>query len=98
MMFNTLYTLKNQVEVTSGDTHIFAQAAVNGKKAAIVLSNTNNDTVTVNLDVKGFPTDDVQILRIDEENRYTLTGENINEKTIVLPPCSCAEIKLYDLE
>jgi hypothetical protein len=96
-MFNTLYTLKNQVESTSTDTHVFIQAGVDGRKAAIVLSNTNDDTVTVKLTAIGFPTDDAQVLRIDEENRYTLTGESIKGGTIILPPYSCAEIKLFDL-
>jgi len=98
MMFNTLYTLKNQVESSSTDTHVFVQAAIDGRRAAIVLSNTNDDTVTVSLDVNGFDTDEVQVLRIDEENRYTLTGETIDSKKIVLPPCSCVEIKLFNLE
>ena len=98
MMFNTLYTLKNQVEVKSSDTHVFAQAAIDGRKGAIVLSNTNNDTVNVKLDISGFDADLVQTLRIDEENRYTMTGETIKGGVISLPACSCLEIKLFDLK
>jgi hypothetical protein len=98
MMFNTLYTLKNQVEAVSGDTHVFAQAAIDGRQAAIVLSNTNNDAVNVTLDLAGFDADLVQTLRIDEENRYTLTGESIKSGVVTLPPYSCLEIKLFNLK
>ena len=36
--------------------------------------------------------------RIDEENRYTLTGENLADGVIRMPAFSCVEIKLWDLE
>ena len=97
MMFNTLYKLKNQVSSTlEGNPHVFALAARDGKKAAIVLSNTCSVPVTVELDIKNFEWEDVEILRIDEENRYTLTGEHIRSKTITLEPFGCAEIKMWE--
>jgi hypothetical protein len=97
MMFNTLYTLGNSVAVSSDDDKVFAHAAVNGKKAALVISNVNNEEVDVNIDLKNFPTDEVQIFRIDEENRYTLTGEVFADGKLRIPENSCVEIKLWNL-
>lgn len=96
MMFNTLYSLQNAVKC-SGDDGIFAGAAVNGGKAAIVLANTKDEAIEVGLEILDFPTEEVQILRIDEENRYTLTGETLSTNSITLPPFGCAEIKLWKL-
>lgn len=97
MMFNALYSLSNQVAVENEYRNIFANAAVNGNKAVLVLSNTGSEAVTVRLDIANFPTDEVQVLRIDEENRYTLTGESISKGTLYMPPHSCAEIKLWNI-
>lgn len=99
MMFNTLYTLKNVVDCEINATHVFAGAAVNAsrKKAAIVLANTTDAAVSVRLDVSGFPMDEIQVLRIDEENRYTLTGETLSGGVVTIPACGCVEIKLWRL-
>lgn len=97
MMFNTLYTLKNQASCTLDGSGVFAGAAVKEKQAAIVLSNTTGDTVHVKLDLSGFPASYVQFLRIDEENRYTLTGETLEQNVAVIPPYGAVEIKLFDL-
>ena len=97
MMFNTLYTLKNQVECVSSLDGVFASAAREGSKGAIVLSNPTENTVKLELDITGFNADVVQFLRVDEENRYTLTGE-VLEKTVSLPPYSTLEIKLFELK
>ena len=97
MMFNTLYTLKNQVDCQLDGTGVFASAAKNGRKAVIVLSNTTDAPVTVDMEITGFTATDVQTLRIDEENRYTLTGETITENRVTLPAFGSLEIKLFDL-
>lgn len=97
MMFNALYTLENQALAQSGDKKVFVGAAVGGKKAVLALSNTNSEEVDVELDIKNFPTQEVQIFRIDEENRYTLTGEDIKNGIIKMPPNSCVEIKFWDI-
>ena len=97
MMYNTLYKMKNEVQVNSESDKIHVQAAVDGRKGAIVLSNPENEDLYVNFDIKGFNVTDSHILRIDEENRYTLTGEDI-ENGLILPAYSCVEIKLFDLE
>ena len=95
-MYNTLYKLKNQVECINGNKHLFAQAAINGRKAAICLANTRNEDVTVRLELGALRYTDVEIVRIDEENRYTLTCESF-DGTVKLPATSCAEIRFYDL-
>ncbi len=97
MMYNTLYKMKNEVKVDSENEKISVQAAVDGRKGAIVLSNPENEDVYVNFDIKGFNVTDAHVLRIDEENRYTLTGEEIS-KGLMLPAYSCVEIKLFDLK
>lgn len=95
--FNSLYVLKNQVQATSDNENVFVCAAVNGKKASIVISNTNDTPLSLEFDIKNFPTADGQVLRIDEENRYTLTGEKLIGRFLNIPENGCVEIKLYDL-
>ena len=97
MMFNTLYSLKNQVSCQAEETGIFASAARCGKKAAIVLSNPSENPLTLELDLSGFNATDAQFLRIDDENRYTMTGENLMNSQITLPAYGNLEIKLFDL-
>ena len=97
-MFNTLYRLGNGVYSQSDDKHVFVCAAREGRAATVVISNTNCEQVELKLDIDGFNTNFVQILRIDEENRYTLTGENISGGTLALPANACVEIKLFDLK
>ncbi len=97
MMFDSLKRLGGAVYAKSDDKQVFTAAAVNGRRAAIVISNVNEQPIELKLDIKNFPTDDVQILRIDEENTYTLTGESIESGILMLPENSCVEIKLVNL-
>ena len=97
MMYNTLYRLENSVCAESSDDHVFAAAAVNGKRAAIVVSNLNDTEVSIDLDISGFRATEVQFCRIDEGNRYTVTGEALTEKLSV-PAHGCVEIKLWNLD
>ena len=97
MMFNSLYTLQNEAVSESDDKYVFVGAAVKGKRAALVIANVNEEPVKINLGIKGFPADDVEILRIDEENTYTLTGETLEGGSLVMPENSCAQIKLFDI-
>ena len=92
--YNTLYRLGNEVAASTTDEHVFVGAGVNGGRAAVVLANTNAYDVTLTLDLAGFAATDVQILRIDEGHRYTLTGETI-DGALTLPAASCVEIKLW---
>lgn len=96
-MFNALYRLKNQVAVTQSGENLCALAAADGGKASLVLANPADTPRTVALDLSGFDADEVQIFRVDEVNRYTLTGETLDGGTITLPPYGCAEIKLWNL-
>ena len=98
MMFDSLYRLENAVLVKSGDRYVFAQAAVKDRKASIVIANVNEEPVEIHLDIQNFPTDEVQILRIDEENTYTLTGETLADGILRLPENACIEIKLWDVK
>ena len=98
MMFNTLYTLENQSECEIEGSGVYASAARKGKKAAIVISNPTDEPAAIQLDIAGFPINDAQFLRIDEENRYTLTGETLEDAIIKVPAFGALEIKLIDLE
>ena len=75
------------------DGLVFVSAARDGKKAAIVISNTNECDVEVAIDVAGFPTTEILTHRIDEHNRNTQTGEKFGDGTFSVParrPRSCA--------
>ena len=97
LMYNTLYQMKNEVSVSSDNEKILVQAAVDGRKGAIVFANAEYEDIYVNFDIKGFNVTDAHILRIDDENRYTLTGEELTDG-LRIPACSCVEIKLFDLK
>jgi hypothetical protein len=97
-MFNSLYQLKNQVETECDNEKVFVGAAIDGKKAAIVISNVSGLPLSVELSVLGFSTKDVQVLRVDDCNRYTLTGQNIDSGFISIPENGCVEIKLWNLD
>lgn len=95
MSFNALYRLKNGVCATSSDAHLFVQAAADGKVGSIVLANCTGDEVQLKLTVEGFSPTVAQVVRIDEQHRYTLTGEALTP-TLTMPPHGCLELKLWD--
>ncbi len=95
MIFNALYRLGNVAACRCSANHVFAQAAVKGGKAVIALANTTAQEVTLELALTGFDATDVQVYRVDEGNRYTLTGENIDSGKITVPAAGCVEIKLW---
>lgn len=98
MMFDSLYRLENAISVKSSDQYVFAQAAMKDRKASIVIANVNLEPVEIHLDIQNFPTNEVQILRIDEENTYTLTGETLSDGILILPENACVEIKLWNVK
>ena len=77
---------------------MFCCAASKGKKAALVIANTCEHATIADIDISGISTDDVMILQIDEENRYTLTGKDLKTLPITLKPYSCTEIKILDMD
>ncbi len=97
MMFDSLYKLKNIADVQCSSDRVFAVAAADGRKAVLVISNPTEQDVNISLDLGGFNASEVQVCRIDEENRYTLTGEFLADSCIAVPGYGCAEIKLFDL-
>lgn len=97
-MFNSLYRLGEGVQADSTDASVFVQAARKGRRAVLVLANTNKEEVLLTLDLHGFPVKDAEILRIDEENRYTYTGETPEAGELMLPAGGCLEIRLFDLD
>ena len=73
-------------------------AAKDGKKGVIVISNVSGAGVSLELSVLGFDTNEVQVLRVDSKNRYTLTGETIDSGFITVPENGCVEIKFWDIK
>jgi hypothetical protein len=49
------------------------------------------------LELLGFSVSEAEVLRLDEENRYTLTGETTESGALTIPPYSCVELRLFDL-
>ena len=96
-MFNSLYRLGNQACVTCNEQEILVGAAVDGKKAAVVLANPSDIDIQAVLDIQNFPVCEAQILRIDRGNRYTLTGEILHDGKLFVPAHGCVEVKLWNL-
>ena len=97
MMYNELYKLQNSVATESSDSHVFVGAAEDGRRAALVIANVNDEPIKVNMSLCGFDATEVQFCRIDDGNRYTVTGEELSEELSV-PAYGCVEIKLWDLK
>ena len=97
MAFNSLYGCGEEVKAELDGEGIYACAARDGRRGCIALANPSDTEITVDITAYGMPTDNAQVCRIDEENRYTVTGESLEGGVITLPPYGCAEIKLYDL-
>ncbi|MBQ9117423.1 MAG: hypothetical protein IJY04_10400 [Clostridia bacterium] len=96
-MFNSLYRLGEQRLAESDRDGVFVCAAAKRRRGGILIANTTADRVVTEIGISNFSVGESQILRIDEENRYTLTGETLSDGTIELPPYSCVEIKLWDI-
>ena len=94
-MFNSLYKLGTEVDSASDDSAVYVGAAANEKRAALVMANTKAEAVEVELSVLGADFTDADVLRIDRLYRYTLTGEQVKDGKITLPPYGCAEIRFY---
>jgi hypothetical protein len=96
-MFNSLYKLGNQVQAISEDKNVFVGAAANGKKASVILTNLNEDEVTIDLDLANFEYSEVMVIRNDKKTRHTLTGETIDSGTIKIPANGSVEIKFWNI-
>ena len=96
-MFNSLFRLENEVRTECDEAHLFVGSARKGRQGVIVLANTLGEAVSVRLELLGFSVSETEVLRLDEENRYTLTGETAESGEITIPPYSCVELRLFDL-
>ena len=94
-MFNDLYKLGSEVACECDDSAIYAIAATNGKRSALVISNDKNNTVEIDLELMGVDAADAEIFRIDDTYRYSPTGEKIKDGKITVKPYSCVEIRFY---
>ena len=91
-MFNSLYKLGDEVECKSDDGEIYALAATNGKRCALVIANTKCEDVELDLSLSGADGLEAEILRIDGVYRYTPTGAKLGE-TLPIPANGCVEIR-----
>lgn len=94
-MFNTLYRLGLEVECTCDVPGVYALAATNGKRSALVLANTSDKTLTFDLECLGVDFTDADVIRISKAYRYSLTGECVKNGKMKLTPYACAEIRFY---
>ena len=94
-MFNTLYRLETEVACTCDVPGVYALAATNGKRSALVLANTNNKPVTFDLECLGVDFTDADVHKISRAYRYSLTGERVKNGKFTLSSYSCAEIRFY---
>jgi hypothetical protein len=94
-MFNTLYRLGTEVTCLCDVPGVYALAATNAKRSALVLANTNNKSVNFNLECLGVDFTDAEVHRISKAYRYTLTGERVKNGQFSIPPYGCVEIRFY---
>lgn len=94
-MFNSLYKLENEVSCSTDEPTVYAVAATNKKRSVLILANTDNKPIELELNLSGADTSDAEILRIDSIYRYSPTGERIVNGKLTLPAYGCAEIRFY---
>ena len=94
-MFNTLYRLGTEVQCSCDVPGVYALAATNGKRSALVIANTNNQRVNFDLECLGVDFTDADVHRISKAYRYTLTGEQVQNGAFSIPPYGCVEIRFY---
>lgn len=95
-MFSSLYRLGTQVKTEQDGEGLFASAARRGRRAVLLLANPTDADLAAEVSIDGFSATEVQIARIDEENRCTLTGESLGG-TLTVPSGGCVEVQLFDL-
>ena len=88
-MFNELYKLKTCVKVECDSDEVYACAAKNDGKAAIMLTHFSDDDSTalkeVTINLKEFSAKKAEIYLLDENNDLNLSAEkDLNEGSIVL--------------
>ena len=74
--FNTLYKLKNQVELTSDTEDLYAVAASDGKRNALMISNLTGETQKLTLE--GVDLENARVSVIDDK-RLLSWAPNANE-------------------
>ena len=59
------------------------------------MSNINNTPVLTEFDIKGADVSDVDIVMINDEYKYTITGKEIVDGKLEIPAHTCVEIRFY---
>lgn len=94
-MFNALYKLGDQVACSSDDNAVYALAARNDKRASLVIANTAGETKEIELSLVGVADKEIEVMRIDNVYRYTLTGERIKNSKLTVPAYGCVELRFF---
>ncbi len=83
--FNELYKLKNQVELSGQESGVYAVGAVNDKKGCLVMANTNEDEVSLEIETKG---------KIVKAYNAIQQGDNQILNLTKLPPYSVVVVEI----
>lgn len=96
LCFNDAYKCENEVYTESEDERVFVLGAVSksGKKRVLLIANPG-DKKRVELDIPGADLSDAEVVRIDGEHKYALTGESVADGGIDMPAGSVAEIRFF---
>lgn len=92
LSFNTAYQLGGEVETHADSKDIFTLGAARDGKAVLLIANIGEEA-TAELSLEGVCLSDGQVIRTDEEHRYSLTGEKITGSSIRIPKNGCVEIR-----
>ena len=93
-MFNQAYRLGRETETSVEGEGVYAVGATDGSVKLLLLANPGQEPVEADLELIGADPRDAEILRIDGVYRYSPTGERIRDGKLVLPACSCTEIRV----
>lgn len=93
LAFNELYRLGNEIESISDNPDIYVGGAKNGEKAVLLVSNTLDRPVVLDMDIMGVDLATANVKLIDGEHFYTADNTALTDKKLTLAAYGSAQIE-----
>ncbi len=91
--FNTAYRLGNEVESACEDEDIYVLGARDDKNGVVLIANTKDEPVTLELDLTGVDVNTGEVILTDDHYMYTLVGNVIKNGKLTVKEHACVEIR-----
>lgn len=92
--FNEAYKLGDEVKSESYNDDVYLLGARNDKKGVILIANTKDEPIELDLDVLGCDINSGEVLITDDEYLYTYVGDIIKDNKLMIKEFSMIEIRV----